>query len=185
MRAAWTVLARSDFEGVKVQLVMREAGTSARAFYRHFADKDGLVLALLRDEMARAARQLRVALAEVDDPVAKVEAWVRNVISAADDPRRVARARLFSAQQAVMRRFPIEVAEGEVLLMETLRDAIDEGARAGSFPWADPDRDARLIYALAGGQMIAALMERPDRNVEEVTSATIAFALQALGVAPS
>jgi AcrR family transcriptional regulator len=184
VRAAWTVLERSGFEGFKVQLVMREAGVSARSFYRHFADKDALLLALLRDEMARAASHLRAAVAAADDPVAKVEAWIRGVIGAAADPRRVPRARLFSSQQPVMRRFPSEVDEGVGLLTEPLEAAIEDGRATGAFPWAEPARDAALIYSLAGGSMTDSLAERPDRPFDEVVSATIDFALRALGVAP-
>ena len=182
--AAWRVLERAGFEGFKVQLVMREAGVSARVFYRHFADKDQLVLALLRDEMARAGSHLRAAVAGQDDPVAQVEAWIRAVISAAADPRRVARARLFSSQQKLFRRFPREVAEGTHLLMEPLRQALERGADTGAFRWVDPDRDAPLIYALTGGELTAALADQPGENVDGVVAETTAFVLRALGVPP-
>ncbi len=182
--AAWRVLERSGFEGFKVQLVMREAGVSARTFYRHFPDKDQLLLALLRDEMARAAAQLRAAVAEVDDPVAQVEAWIRTVISAAADPRRVARARLFSSQQPLFRRFPKDVAEGTQLLVQPLRWALERGADTGAFAWVEPERDAPLIYALTGGEMTAALADQPGENVDGVVAETTAFVLRALGVPP-
>jgi len=183
--AAWTVLQRSGFEGFKVQLVIREAGLSARAFYRHFADKDELLLALLRDEMARAGARLTTAVSGVDDPLERVETWIRRIISAADDPRRVARARLFSTQQAVMRRYPREVEESVGLLVAPLREAIAAGLAGGVFPWAEPGRDARLIYALAGTAMTTALAEHPGRRVDEIVAETIGFALRALGVGPA
>lgn len=182
--AAWRVLERAGFEGFKVQLVMREAGVSARAFYRHFADKDELVLALMRDEMSRAGSRLRAAVAAFDDPPAQVEAWIRTVISAAADPRRIARARLFSSQQPLFRRFPVELGEETDLLMQPLRDAIARGVDTGAFPWAQPDRDAALAYALAGGELTHALAERPGRDVDDVIADTTGFVLRALGVRP-
>ncbi len=182
--AAWVVLKRSGFEGFKVQLVMREAGVSARAFYRHYPDKDALLLALMQDEMARAGARLRAAVAEHDDPIAQVGAWIRSVISAADDPRRIARARLFSAQQPIMRRFPTEVDEATRLLTQPLHDAIERGADTRAFPWAEPDRDTALIYALTGGEMTDALAERPNRSVDDAVVETTRFALRALGVPP-
>ena len=36
-----------------MQLHPRETGLSGRTFYRHFVDKDALVLALIQDEYAR------------------------------------------------------------------------------------------------------------------------------------
>jgi AcrR family transcriptional regulator len=182
--AAWRVLERSGYEGFKVQLVMREVGVSARTFYGHFTDKDELVLALLRDEMARAGARLRAAVAAADEPAAQVEAWIDAVISAAADPRRVARARLFSAQQPVFRRFPKEVAEGTQVLVEPLRRALARGVETGAFPWCEPDRDAALVYALTGGEMTAALADRPGEDVSDVVAATTAFVLRALGVPP-
>ena len=135
--------------------------------------------------MARAAARLRAAVLQADSPIERVEAWIRGVISAADDPRRVARARLFSTQQAVLRRFAVELDASVQLLLEPLRDAIAWGAATGAFPWADPARDAELIYALAGREMTTALDDRPDRRVAGIVSETTAFALRALGVAPN
>ena len=52
-----------------------------------------------------------------------MEAWIAELVHAADHPRRAARARLFTAQQAVMRRFPDEVATATRLVVEPLEDA--------------------------------------------------------------
>jgi AcrR family transcriptional regulator len=180
MRAAWKVLDRSGFEGFKVQLVAAEAGISARSFYRHFPGKDSLLLALLRDEMARAAARLRAAGAKADTPADRVAIWIRNIITAAEDPRRVARARLFSSLPQVMREFPVEVDEGTARLMEPLREAIADGCADGTFTSRNPARDAEMIYRLAGNVMTDALAERPERDVEEIVSATTDFALRAL-----
>jgi AcrR family transcriptional regulator len=180
IRAAWKVLDRAGFEGFKVQLVTREAGMSARSFYRHFAGKDALLLALLRDEMARAAARLRAAGAKADTPADRVALWIRNIITAADDPRRAARARLFSSLPQVMREYPVEVDEGTALLMEPLRDAIADGTAEGLFNSVDPERDAEMIYRLAGSVMSYALAERPERDVDEIVSSTTGFALRAL-----
>ncbi len=184
IEAAWRVLERTNFEGFKVERVLHEADISARTFYRHFADKDELLLALLRDEMSRAGRRLRATVAEASDPVAKVSVWIRAVIGAAGDPRRVARARLFSSQQGLFRRFPSELQEGTQLLMSPLRDALALGVISGDFPWCAPDRDAPLIYALVGGEMTQALAESPGVDIESAIDNTIAFVLRALGIAP-
>jgi AcrR family transcriptional regulator len=182
--SAWAVLERSGFEGLKVQLVARGAGVSARTFYRHFADKDALLIALLQDEMARAAAHLRAVVGEVDDPPAKVRAWIEHVIGAAADEKRVHRARLFSAQQPVMRQFPSEVVAGTELLVQPLRDAIQLGADSGLFPWARPADDAALVYALTGNELSEALGHRTSRSVDEIVEETTAFVLRALGVTP-
>jgi AcrR family transcriptional regulator len=183
--AAWRVLERAGFEGFKVQRVMREAGVSARTFYRHFPDKDELLVELMRDEMARAGALLRAAVAAADDPVEQVRAWVGVIIGAAADPRRVARARLFSAQQPLFRRFPGQLGEGTQLLVAPLREAIARGVATGVFPWAEPDRDAALIAVLAGGEMVQSLAQVDAPDVEGVVARTTAFVVRALGVPPA
>jgi len=184
LAAAWRVLERSNFETCKVERVMKEAGVSARTFYRYFADKDQLLLALMSDEMARSSRYLAAAVAAADGPAERVGAWIAAVIGAAGDPRRSARARLFSSQQPMTRKYPEEIAEGTAMLTAPLRAALIDGQADGTFPWADPDRDTSLIYSLAGGQMSDALSEAVTPDIAERTAATIALVLRSLGVAP-
>jgi AcrR family transcriptional regulator len=182
--AAWRVLERTNFEGFKVERVIHEADVSTRTFYRYFADKDELLLALLRDEMARAATRLRATVDAEHEPAAMVSVWIRSVIGAAADPRRTARAKLFSAQQPLLRRFPTDVDEATLHLVEPLRDALILGARSGVFPWAEPERDALAIYALTGAAMSDALSDRPGEDIGETADRTTSFVLRALGVPP-
>ena len=183
--AAWRVLERSNFETCKIERIMKEAGVSARTFYRYFADKDALLLALMRDEMSRSSRHLAAAVAAADNPVDKVTTWISAVIGAASDPRRSARARLFSAQQPLTRKYPMELAESTALLTAPLRAALDEGIASGDFPWADTERDTAVIYSLTGGEMSEALAEHPALNITDRTDAAVAFVLRSLGVPPS
>jgi AcrR family transcriptional regulator len=184
VRAAWTVLERSGFEGFKVQLVLREADISARAFYRDFDDKDELVLALLLDEMSRAAPRLRAAVERVADPTGQVAVWIHSIIGAANDPRRSARARLFSSLPEILRRYPDAVAPGLAELRAPLREAIAAGVASGDFPWADPESDAVVIFDLAGSALSSSLGETPNPALDAVVTRTTTFALRALGAPP-
>jgi AcrR family transcriptional regulator len=183
--AAWTVLERAGFEGFKVQLLLRETGLSARAFYRHFADKDELLVVLMQDEYSRSARRAREAVAAADDPPGQVAAWIDDVMQAANTPQRAARARLFTSQPAVVRRFPEQLDAAARLLLEPLEDAIRRGHGDGVFPWADPPSDAKLILQLAASAMVDALADRADPGVHVAVDDAVArvtdFALRALG----
>jgi AcrR family transcriptional regulator len=179
--AAWIVLERAGFEGFKVQLVLRETGLSARSFYRYFADKDELLLALMEDEYARSAARLRRVVRQADGAPEKVAAWIAELVAAAEDPRRVPRARLFSSQQPMMRRFPEAVARGSRLLLEPLERAIRDGVEIGVFSTAEPERDAEIILRLTGATMNDALIDWTDRSVAELVASSVDFALRALG----
>lgn len=179
--AAWKVLERADFEGFKVQLLLRETGLSARAFYRQFSDKDELLLVLMLSEYSRSAKRAWTAVSQAPHPPAKVRAWINELILAAGDPRRVARARLFTSQPGVVRRFADRLHAGAQLMLDPLEQAIGQGCQQGLFPWAEPVRDARLVMSLASSAMVNALADHPDGSVEESVAEVSDFALRALG----
>ncbi len=181
---AWTVLERSGFEGFKVQLVLREARTSARAFYHHFASKEALLLTLLEDEMRRSGVLLRAAVASATEPDAQVAAWIGFVLRIVERPKLAARARLFTGQQAVNRQFPDQVAISTRHLVDPLQEAIARGRDLGTFPGADPARDARMIYALVGGVQTHALDAPGAEPLDDVIAATVGFVLRALEARP-
>jgi len=179
--AAWTVLERSGFEGFKIQLLLRETGLSARTFYRHFPDKEALLLTLLADEYARSGARLRRALVPSSPPEARVAAWIREIVGAAEDPRRAARARMFTSVPRVLRRFPDEVDAAARVVIEPLEAAIRDGRDDGTLPLGDPQRDAQLIHDLAGAVMARALADPGGGSVDALSATVIDFALRALG----
>jgi TetR/AcrR family transcriptional regulator len=181
VRAARVVLERAGWEGFKVQLLLRETGLSARTFYRHFAGKDELLLTLMQDEYARSGGRVRSAVAGASGPAGKVAAWIAEIVQAAGDPRRAARARLFTSHPAVLRRFPDEVAAAARLVLQPLEEAIREGRSTGALPIGDPDRDPHLILQLAGTAMSEALASSHDHSVDAVAAEVTDFVLRALG----
>jgi TetR/AcrR family transcriptional regulator len=183
VRAARVVLERAGYDGFKVQLLLRETGLSARTFYRHFAGKDDLLLVLMQDEYARSGARARAAVARADGAARKVGAWIEEIVQAAGDPRRAARARLFTSQPAVLRRFPDEVAAAAGLVLEPLAQAIREGRSTGELPGGDPDRDPELILQLAGAAMSQALAQGREQSVDEVATGVTGFVLRALRAA--
>src|SRR3954465_13892271 len=80
--AAWKTLRRSGYEGVKLRSVLRAADVPVGRFYRRFAGQDGLLLALLREELRRATTALHEQT-RVGTPTERVTAWVDAVIGLA------------------------------------------------------------------------------------------------------
>jgi AcrR family transcriptional regulator len=70
----------------RVADIVQEAGVSNDAFYRHFASKDGLVLAILDDGTERLAGYLAHQMAKATDAEDAVRRWVAGVLSQADGP---------------------------------------------------------------------------------------------------
>jgi AcrR family transcriptional regulator len=171
IEATWRMLRSTGFEGFKVQQVIKQVGASTRAFYHEFEDKDALFVALMQDEYSRSATRLGLVVAAYADPVEQIGAWVRELILAAGDPRRAARARLFASRPALMHQFPEAFEAADQLLRRPLVMAVLSGRDQGVFTSVRPETDAELFSQLAGASM----------TLEATIAEVVDFALRALG----
>jgi AcrR family transcriptional regulator len=166
----------------RVSDIVRRAGLSNKAFYRHFKSKDDLLLAILDANMRNLATQFEERLSPDLPPMDRVSAWVWGVLEQALDPERSAAHR------------PLLVHQGRLLdclgaslwthvgrLIGLLQDAIAEAREAGEIPESvDPVRDGEAIFHLAMGWMHGRVVGRvipPREEAERV----VAFALRGLG----
>ena len=173
--AAGQALRRSNYANLKMQLVARVAGISIGTIYRTFGSQDGLITALVKRDLPRAARGLGAACA-TGTPTERVQAWLDGVIGRGLDDTR-ARNRWF---MDVARRLELEVATGEAIavLLEPLRNAIAAGKADGSFPDADVDHDTEFIWYIAG--RVVSGSEWDGRSGDEAVAAVASFVLRAL-----
>lgn len=98
--ATYAVIARTGSLDPQVRDVVREAGSSNKAFYRHFPSKDALLLALLDDGWRRLLDDLRRRMSRAADDRGRVEAWVRGVMAQATNAGAAERTRPFVAGMA-------------------------------------------------------------------------------------
>ena len=151
IRAAWDVLARTGFEGFKVASVIRAAGSSTKAFYRHFGSKDAMLLALLLDETQRASVRFATRIAAAASPTEAVRIWVSTMIGAAARPDLAARARLFASLGQISGDFPDQIIASREPMFIALVQILEEGRISGELPLADPEPDAALVMTTCGG----------------------------------
>ena len=180
--AAFTVMQRSGTPDVTVADILQEAGMSTRSFYRHFASKDELLLAMYRREAEAAAERLEAAVEAAASPTAALEAWVDSILGIRYSRRRAARAALLgSASAAKAAGYDDEARHALKLLAEPLDAILEAGRRDGSFPDADPDIDASMIQAVtwAAAGLIPVRDVRPTRD--QARAAVMSFCRRALG----
>jgi AcrR family transcriptional regulator len=72
IRAATTLLERSDGDGFTVQEVADEAGQSLRTLYQYFESKDDLLLAVFEETMKTYARMIRESITDLEDPLERL-----------------------------------------------------------------------------------------------------------------
>jgi AcrR family transcriptional regulator len=158
--AAFVVMRASGDLDPRVSDIVRESGLSNQAFYRHFAGKDELLLAVLEEGRRRMMDYLTRRMVAVPAGEPRVRRWIEGVMEQARNLDAAARTRPFAVNgNRLHDRFPDEIARTTDLLLAPLRDAIAEVG-------GDPLRDAPAVYQLTMGTMHAHLLDRtvPDRG---------------------
>ena len=148
LEAALHVMQRDDTLDPPVAQIVKVSGLSNQAFYRHFAGKDALLMALLADGRERLARTIERRMAGAGSRDDAIRAWVHAVLDQARDPRAAAATRPFVANSDRLgAAYPEEVAASRTDLVRPLVTAV--GAT-----------DALAVYHLAMGSMHAAIAGR-------------------------
>ena len=148
LMAARTIFARDGLDGLSIREVASAAGLSPMAMYRHFADKDALVDALMRDGFE--AWEAIVTRIVVKSPMRWLERVGEAYLEfALDDPHRFDAAFLLPAREA--RKYPDDFSAGRspVIAMTILR--IEAAQSAGLLAPLPPLQIALMMSALVQG----------------------------------
>jgi AcrR family transcriptional regulator len=160
--AAYAVMRATGDIDPRVGDVVRTAGLSNQAFYRHFKSKDALLLAVLTDGQQRLLATLQTRMARVEPGAAQVAAWIEGVMAQARNLEAAENTRPFAINGArIADRFPEEWSASRERLIAPLRDAVGDAG-------GDPDRDADAIYHVTFGEMEDALKRRVHPSREDV-----------------
>ncbi|HEV8296866.1 MAG TPA: TetR/AcrR family transcriptional regulator [Acidimicrobiales bacterium] len=178
--ATYRVIERTGDVDPTMRDILREAGLSTPAFYRHFRSKDELFVVILDDGRRRLVSTIERRLARETTGRGRIRAWVRAVLAQASDADAAARTRPFVANiDRLVARYPEEYRESESLLAEQLAGIISE---ADDLESDDPVRDAMAIYHLAFGALAWHLRNRTAPSAADIDR-IVSFALRALAVA--
>jgi AcrR family transcriptional regulator len=158
----------------RVADVVREAGLSNQAFYRHFRGKDELLLAILDDGQHRLVGYLEHRLEGVEAGAPQVRAWIEGVMEQARNRDAAENTRPFALGSARLAdRFPEAMARSRESVMASLRAAVEAAG-------GDPERDGNAIYQLTMGTMNDALVQRVRPSPADVEH-LVSFALAGIG----
>jgi AcrR family transcriptional regulator len=143
------VMRRNGFAEASQAEVLEVAGVSTRAFYRHFATKDALLIAMFDREAEVVAVRLRDAAAAAPSAPRAVEAWLDEYLDLFSSPRRVARVQLMTSEAA---RGAVGYRDATERMLdlhaEPLADALARGTDDGTLTSSDPYVDARSVLAI-------------------------------------
>lgn len=181
VEAAYRVIERTGSVEPTMREILREAGLSTPAFYRHFRSKDELFVALLGDGRRRFVATIERRMARESTGVGQVRAWIGAFLAQARDTAVAARTRPFLAGlDRLAEQYPAEQRASEQLVIDQLAAVL---AASHDLCSPDPAADATAIYHLAVGELANHLRHRTTPRAADVDR-VVDFALRALRPAP-
>jgi AcrR family transcriptional regulator len=148
IRAAATVLARSDGEDITVQEVAEEAGQSLRTLYQYFESKDDLLLAVFEEAMRSYALLIEQSISGIDDPLERlagaIVAAVRMPgVTGSELDRGLVRLRLRLSQTR-----PDLVGRAQAAVTALLCALVEAAGSSGAIDVSDPESAAFMILSI-------------------------------------
>ncbi len=182
IEAAYGCLFEPHSGAIPVAEILARAGLSTRAFYRHFASKDELFLAMLRQEADELAGRLDHIADELPgDPVKQLAAWVETMFALAFDPQRRMHLTVIDSDEVRAAKGYRETRERLHAERErSLERILERGRDGGSFPLTDPHRDAVAISAVVSRELTISA-PGSEQDLLRARARVIDFALRALG----
>jgi AcrR family transcriptional regulator len=177
VEAAYRVIERTGSVEPTMREILREAGISTPAFYRHFRSKDELFVALLGDGRRRFVATIERRMARETTGAGQVRAWIGAFLAQARDSAVAARTRPFLAGlDRLAEQYPDEQRASEQLVIDQLAAVL---AASDDLVSPDPQADATAIYHLAVGELANHLRHRTTPRPADVDR-VVDFAMRAL-----
>lgn len=173
-----TLMEERGFDVISFAEIAAAAGVGRTAVYNHFPDKEALLLGYIQHETSKYVENLQRSLADINDPVERLRAYVR----AQARLNRVfhvtpgAELRTILSKSAAQR-----LREHVTVIEELLYTILGAGISSGDFPPQDIPTTVALINACLSGRAI------PESGPERERAAASAeeFILRAVGARTS
>src|SRR5688500_17688729 len=146
LEAALAVVRRDGPEALTMRSVAAEAGVTATALYRHYADKEALLRAVV-GEAYRVFRAYLVAELDGDDPVRWLRLGFDRYLRFALEHRNYHKLLFASPRTVAIDRYPDDFVAGKSVGFRHLRDAVAEAMARASLRADEPADVALSIYA--------------------------------------
>jgi AcrR family transcriptional regulator len=175
LAAAVRVMERVAPEPPRVSDIVAEAGSSNKAFYRYFAGKDDLILAVMERGVAIVTSYLEHQMAKESESAEQIARWIEGTLAQVADPHLISMSRAAAGQLSAGA--GLRPAGDEI--MGPLRDLLTEPVAALGSDDVQRDADAVFNCTAATLRRYVGSGERPNTaDVEHL----VRFCLSGLGV---
>ncbi|MBV8291187.1 MAG: TetR/AcrR family transcriptional regulator [Mycobacterium sp.] len=174
LAAAVRVMERVAPEPPRVSDIVAEAGSSNKSFYRYFAGKDDVILAVMERGVAIVVSYLHHQMAKEPTPSGKLRRWIEGALAQVADPHLISMSRAAAGQISATANW--RAADDEI--MRPMRDLLTEPiAGLGS---TDVRRDADTVFHCTAATMRRHL-DSGDRPGPDDIDHLVRFCLRGLG----
>ena len=175
LAAAVRVMERVAPEPPRVSDIVAEAGSSNKAFYRYFAGKDELILAVMERGVAIVVSYLQHQMAKESTPQGKIARWIEGTLAQVAQPDLIRKSRAAAGQMSAGTNWRTVDQE----MMWPLRDLLTEPVAAlGS---SDVERDVEAVFCCTAATL-RRYMGSADRPGPDDIAHVVRFCLLGLGV---
>lgn len=175
LAAAVRVMERVVPEAPRVSDIVAEAASSNKAFYRYFAGKDDLILAVMERGIGIVVSYLQHQMAKESRPQDKIARWIEGTLAQVAEPELISKSRAAAGQMSAGTNWRTVNQE----MMWPLRDLLtDPVAALGS---SDVERDVEAVFCCTAATL-RRYMGSADRPVPEDIAHVVQFCLRGLGV---
>ncbi|MFE9096764.1 TetR/AcrR family transcriptional regulator [Streptomyces sp. NPDC007264] len=182
--AAYRCLAASNGGSVSVNDILKAAGLSTRAFYRHFDSKDGLLLAMFRRDSERVLSELQSAAARASTPPEALRVWIEVTLRLTSQAQRRKHVQVMTSEEAQRATgYAVERERFGAAQTAAIAQILHRGREDGSFPLTDPETDAWAIRAVLFQALDEQMRRSASVSAADVAAQVVEFAFRALGAA--
>jgi AcrR family transcriptional regulator len=175
LAAAVRVMERVAPEPPRVSDIVAEAGSSNKAFYRYFAGKDDLILAVMERGVAIVVSYLEHQMAKESTPEGKIARWIEGTLAQVAEPDLIRKSRAAAGQMSTGTNWRTVDQE----MMWPLRDLLTDPVAA--LASSDVDRDVEAVFCCTAATL-RRFMGSADRPGPDDIAHVVRFCLNGLGV---
>lgn len=172
--------------GFTTQELVKEAGVALQTFYRYFAGKDQLLLAVIEDIIGESCIQYEEQAQALSDPLDRLHHYINVVLHSIGnpDPSAAGPAFITTEHWRLQRLYPEELAEAVKPYSDLILQEIRAAAEAGRLKPHDAEYDAWLINQLVMAVFHHYAFAPTSESGEEIAERVWVFCLSALGGDP-
>ena len=166
---------------VSAQELAKAGNVALQTFYRYFASKDELFLAVFEETIIGGCAAMAEVAEALDDPMERLHFYITSALTPGDTDGIAIQQFLTSEHYRLQQLYPAEMSMALRPFVDLIVPELQAAADAGTLAPGDIERDALFVTRLVLGAFHHQAFAPDDGNRERDRQALWAFCLRGLG----